>query len=162
MMKASKAVLAMLKAYNVTDVFGLPGETTLSLYEAWEEYPEIKYHLTRDERNSVFMADAYAKATGRGGICEGPSVGATHMVPGVVEAFQSCVPLIVMTTDIDLKTGPKNMLTGFDQSALFKSIAKDSLTVTDASEIPHLFRRAFRTATTGRPGPVHIRIPMDT
>ena len=89
MMKASKAVLAMLKAYNVTDVFGLPGETTLSLYEAWEEYPEIKYHLTRDERNSVFMADAYAKATGRVGICEGPSVGATHMVPGVVEAFQS-------------------------------------------------------------------------
>ena len=162
MMKASKAVLAMLKAYNVTDVFGLPGETTLSLYEAWEEYPEIKYHLTRDERNSVFMADAYAKATGRVGVCEGPSVGATHMVPGVVEAFQSCVPLIVMTTDIDLKTGPKNMLTGFDQSALFKSIAKDSLTVTDASEIPHLFRRAFRTAATGRPGPVHIRIPMDT
>ncbi|EXG78253.1 thiamine pyrophosphate-binding protein [Cloacibacillus evryensis] len=161
-MKASKAILAMLRAYDVTDVFGLPGETTLALYEAWEEYPEIKYHLTRDERNSVFMADAYAKATGRVGVCEGPSVGATHMVPGVVEAFQSCVPLIVITTDIDLKTGPKNMLTGFDQSALFKSIAKDSFTVTDASEIPHLFRRAFRTATTGRPGPVHIRIPMNT
>ena len=104
----------MLRAYDVTDVFGLPGETTLALYEAWEEYPEIKYHLTRDERNSVFMADAYAKATGRVGVCEGPSVGATHMVPGVVEAFQSCVPLIVITTDIDLKTGPKNMLTGFD------------------------------------------------
>ncbi len=162
MMKASKAILAMLKAYNVTDVFGLPGETTLSLYKAWEEFPEIRYHLTRDERNSVFMADAYARASGRVGVCEGPSVGATHMVPGVVEAFQSCVPLIVMTTDIDLKTGPKNMLTGFDQSALFKSIAKDSFTVTDASEIPHLFRRAFRIATTGRPGPVHIRIPMNT
>lgn len=152
----------MLKAYGVTDVFGLPGETTLSLYDAWKDHPEIKYHLTRDERNSVFMADAYAKASGRVGVCEGPSVGATHMVPGVVEAFQSCVPLLVITTDIDLTTGPKNMLTGFDQTALFKSIAKDSYTVNKSEEIPFLIRRAFRTATSGRPGPVHIRIPMDT
>lgn len=161
-MKANMAILEMLRAYGVTDVFGLPGETTLTLYEAWKDYPDIKYHLTRDERNSVFMADGYARATGRVGVCEGPSVGATHMVPGVVEAFQSCVPLIVMTTDIELKTGPKNMLTGFDQTALFKSITKDSLTVTKAEEIPGLFRRAFRAATTGRPGPVHIRVPMDT
>ena len=160
-LKANKAVLEMLKAYGVTDVFGLPGETTLALYEAWKEYPEINYHLTRDERNSVFMADGYAKASGRVGVCEGPSVGATHMVPGVVEAFQSCVPLIVITTDIELKTGPKNMLTGFDQAALFKSITKDSYTVNSGDELPHLFRRAFRTAVTGRPGPVHIRIPMN-
>lgn len=160
-MKAGKAILSMLRAYSVTDVFGLPGETTLSLYKEWEDFPDIRYHLTRDERNSVFMADAYAKATGKIGVCEGPSVGATHMVPGVVEAFQSCVPIIVMTTDIDLKNSLKNMLTGFDQSALFKNIAKDSYTITDAEEIPHVFRRAFRTASTGRPGPVHIRIPMN-
>ncbi|MEG1603680.1 MAG: thiamine pyrophosphate-binding protein, partial [Cloacibacillus sp.] len=62
-MKANKALLEMLKLYEVTDVFGLPGETTLSLYDAWEDYPEINYHLTRDERNSVFMADAYARSS---------------------------------------------------------------------------------------------------
>ncbi len=161
-MKANKALLEMLKLYEVTDVFGLPGETTLSLYDAWEDYPEINYHLTRDERNSVFMADAYARSSGKVGVCEGPSVGATHMVPGVVEAFQSCVPMLVITTDIDLATGPKNMLTGFDQTALFKSITKDSFTINKASEIPFLIRRAFRLASSGRPGPVHIRVPMDT
>ncbi len=160
-MNASRAIFEILKGYKVKDVFGLPGETTLSLYRAWKDYPEIKYHMCRDERSSVFMADAYAKASGRVGICEGPSVGCTHMIPGVTEAFQSCIPLICITSDIPLKFYTKNMLTGCDQTALFKSITKDSYTVNKPEELPHLFRRAFRTATTGKPGPVHIRIPSD-
>jgi len=160
-MKANKAILEMMKAYRVTDVFGLPGETTMSLYRAWKDYPEIKYHLCRDERNSVFMADAYAKSTGKIGICEGPSVGCTHMVPGVTEAFKSGVALICMTSDIPLKYGTKNMLTGCDQTAIFKGITKNSYTVNAPEELPHILRRAFREATTGRPGPIHIRIPSN-
>ncbi|MCE5202130.1 MAG: thiamine pyrophosphate-binding protein [Synergistaceae bacterium] len=160
-MNSGRAALEMLRGYRVTDIFGLPGETTLSLYRAWKDYPDIHYHLCRDERSSVFMADAYAKSSGKVGVCEGPSVGCTHMIPGVTEAFQSCVPLICITSDIPLKFGTNNMLTGCDQTALFKSITKDSYTVNRPEELPHLFRRAFRTATTGRPGPVHIRIPSD-
>lgn len=160
-MKAGRAVLEILKGYGVTDVFGLPGETTLSLYREWEDFPDIAYHMCRDERSSVFMADAYAKASGRVGVCEGPSVGSTHMVPGLAEAFQSCVPIICITSDIPLEYGTKNMLTGCDQTAIFKSVTKDTYTVNKAAELPHLLRRAFRAATTGRPGPVHIRIPCD-
>lgn len=160
-MLAGKAILEMLKLYGVTDVFGLPGETTLSLYREWEKFPEVHYHLCRDERSSVFMADAYAKSSGKVGVCEGPSVGSTHMIPGLIEALQSCVPILCFTSDIELKYGTKNMLTGFDQTALFKSVTKDTYTVTKAEELPHLIRRAFRAATTGRPGPVHIRIPSD-
>lgn len=160
-MKAARAVLEILRGYGVADVFGLPGETTLSLYREWEAFPEIKYHMCRDERNSVFMADAYAKASGRAGVCEGPSVGSTHMIPGLAEAFQSCVPVICLTSDIPLEFGTKNMLTGCDQTALFKSVTKDTYTVNTAAELPHLLRRAFRTAVAGRPGPVHIRIPCD-
>lgn len=160
-MRAGRAILEILKGYGVTDVFGLPGETTLALYREWEDFPEIGYHMCRDERSSVFMADAYAKASGRVGVCEGPSVGSTHMIPGIAEAFQSCVPLLCVTTDIPLEFGTKNMLTGCDQTALFKSVTKDTYTVNKTSELPHLFRRAFRTAVTGRPGPVHIRIPCD-
>lgn len=160
-MRAGSAILTILKGYGVTDVFGLPGETTLSLYREWDDFPEIRYHMCRDERSSVFMADAYAKASGRVGVCEGPSVGSTHMVPGLAEAFQSCVPLLCLTTDIPLEYMTKNMLTGCDQTAIFKSVTKDTYTVNKASELPHLFRRAFRAAAAGRPGPVHIRIPSD-
>ena len=160
-MNAAKALLEMLSRYGVTDVFGLPGETTLAVYREWNNYPGIAYHMCRDERSSVFMADAYAKATGRVGICEGPSVGATHMVPGVTEAFAACVPMLVFTSDVALDTAKKNMLTGFDQTAIFQGITKATYTVTKGSEIPFLIRRAFRSATSGRTGPVHIRIPHD-
>jgi acetolactate synthase-1/2/3 large subunit len=151
----------MLSRYGVTDVFGLPGETTLALYREWDGYPGIAYHMCRDERSSVFMADAYAKATGKVGICEGPSVGATHMIPGVTEAFAACVPILIFTSDVALDTTKKNMLTGFDQTAIFQGVTKETYTVTKGAEIPFLIRRAFRSATSGRPGPVHIRVPHD-
>ena len=106
-MNAAKALLEMLSLYGVTDVFGLPGETTLALYREWDAYPGIAYHMCRDERSSVFMADAYAKATGRVGICEGPSVGATHMIPGAAEAFAACVPILIFTSDVALDATKK-------------------------------------------------------
>jgi acetolactate synthase-1/2/3 large subunit len=160
-MNAAKAILSVLEKYNVTDVFGLPGETTLALYKAWEEFPNIAYRMTRDERSAVFMADAFAKATGKVGICEGPSVGATHMVPGVTEAFCACIPIIVFTSDVALDTTKKNSLTAFDQTSIFKGIVKETHTVTKGSELPFVIRRAFRVATSGKPGPIHIRIPFD-
>ena len=160
-MNASKALLEMLKGYQVEHVFGLPGETTLNWYEQWLDYPEIRHVMARDERSAAFMADGYAKISFRPGVCEGPSVGATHMLPGVAEAYKASVPMIVFTSDIPLHLEKRNMLTGIDQTALYRGVTKESITVTDASEIPHIMRRAFRLATTGRPGPVHIRLPMD-
>jgi len=153
--------MEMLKGYEVKHVFGLPGETTLNLYEQWQDYPEIEHVLARDERSAVFMADGYAKASFKPGVCEGPSVGATHMLPGVAEAYKASVPMVVFTSDIPLHLEKRNMLTGLDQTALFQGVTKESITVTDPSEIPHTIRRAFRLATTGKPGPVHVRLPMD-
>ena len=160
-MNASKAILEMLKSYDVSHVFGLPGETTLNLYEQWHNYPEIVHVMARDERSAVFMADGYAKVSYKPGICEGPSVGATHMLPGVAEAYKASVPMVAFTTDIPLHLEKMNMLTGIDQTALFSGVTKESITVTDPSEIPHVIRRAFRLATGGKPGPVHVRLPMD-
>jgi acetolactate synthase-1/2/3 large subunit len=160
-MNASKALLEMLKSYGVSHVFGLPGETTLNLYEQWHDYPEIVHVMARDERSAVFMADGYAKVSYRPGVCEGPSVGATHMLPGVAEAFKASVPMVVFTSDIPLHLEKRNMLTGIDQAALFGGVTKETITVTNPSEIPHVIRRAFRLATGGRPGPIHIRLPMD-
>ncbi|MCF7935317.1 MAG: thiamine pyrophosphate-binding protein [Synergistales bacterium] len=160
-MTAAQALLEMLRAYHVEYVFGLPGETTLGLYDAWKRFDGITHVMARDERNAVFMADGYARVSGRPGVCEGPSVGATHMIPGVVEAAKSFIPLVVMTSDIPLHMEKHNMLTGFDQTGLFAGVAKESLTATRGEEIPYLVQRAFRVATGGSPGPVHLRLPMD-
>ena len=83
------------------------------------------------------------------------------MIPGVTEAHGACIPMLVFTSDVELHTTKKNMLTGFNQTAIFEGITKESYTVTKGIELPFLIRRAFRAATSGRPGPVHIRIPMN-
>ena len=79
----------------------------------------------------------------------------------MIEAYRSSVPLIIITTDVPLYLERRNMLTAYDQSSIFRGVTKESITLTRADEIPHIVRRAFRLATTGRPGPVHLRIPMD-
>lgn len=160
-MKGSRALLETLKEYDVKHVFGLPGETSIAWYLEWLSFPEINHVLTRDERSACFMADGYAKVSFKPGICEAPSVGATHVIPGVVEAYKSYTPIIILTTDTPLNLERRNMLTGFEQTPLFESITKESLIIHKASDIPFLIGRAFRLATTGRPGPVHVRIPMN-
>ncbi len=160
-MNAARAILEMLKGYEVEYVFGLPGETTLPLYREWLDFPDVKHVLVRDERSSVFAADAYSRFSFKPGVCEGPSVGSTHMIPGMAEAYKASVPLVAFTTDIPLHMEKRNMLTGIDQTALFRGVSKETLTVTDPSEAPNTIRRAFRIATTGKPGPVHVRLPYD-
>lgn len=160
-MKGGKLVLEMLKAQGVDVVFGLPGETTLGWYEAWKTFPDIRHVLTRDERSASYMAEAYAKATGRPGVFEMPSPGALHGAPGVVEAFKASVPVVFFTSDVPFNTDKKNMLTGMEQGRVYEPITKETILVTKAADIPFLIRRAFRVATSGRPGPVHVRIPSD-
>jgi len=160
-MNAARALLEMLHRYKVEYVFGLPGETTLGLYDEWKRFEGVTHVMARDERHAVFMADGYSRTSGRPGVCEGPSVGATHMIPGIVEAMKSCISLIVMTSDIPLGMDKRNMLTGFDQTSLFAPFVKESLTAHRGEDVPFLVRRAFRVATSGCPGPVHLRLPMD-
>lgn len=160
-MKASRLLLEMLRGYEVSHVFGLPGETTLPLYEEWLDFPEIRHVVARDERSASFMAEGYAKFSFKPGVCEAPSVGATHVLPGCAEAYKGATPIVFLVSDIPLDLEPRNMLTGLDQSSLFSGITKESLTLVKPQQVSHLVRRAFRVATTGRPGPVHIRLPMD-
>jgi len=160
-MKGSRALLEMLKGYRVDHVFGLPGETTLPLYAEWVDFPDVKHVMFRDERSACFAADAYARVSFKPGLCESPSVGSTHIIPAIAEAYYSSTPIIALTTDVPLYLHKKNMLTAIDQTSLFKGITKETMTITKGIEIPHVIRRAFRLATTGKPGPVHVRIPMD-
>lgn len=160
-MNGAQIILKMLELHGVKHVFGLPGETTIGWYKEWREHSDIEYVLTRDERTASYAAEAYAKITGRPCVLEAPSPGVTHCTPGMTEAYLSSVPIIYFSSDIPINQDKKHGLTGIDQTALYESISKESFVITNAKEIPFLLRRAFRVATSGRPAPVHIRVPIN-
>ncbi len=162
-MTGAEAMVRMLQAYGVRDIFGLCGDTTLPFYDAMARLDhKITHYLTRDERHAAYMADGYARVTGRPGVCEGPSGGgATYILPGVVEANESSVPVLAITTDVSTTSRGKYPLTELDQVALFKPLTKWNASIDRADKLPDMMRRAFREMTTGRPGAVHLALPFD-
>lgn len=160
-MNGAQAILKMLELHGVTHVFGLPGETTIGWYKEWQQHSSIEYVLTRDERTASFAAEAYAKVSGRPCVLEAPSPGVTHCTPGIAEAYLSSVPVIYFSSDIPINQDKRHGLTGLDQTALYSSICKESFYLTNVKDIPFMLRRAFRVATSGRPAPVHIRVPIN-
>jgi acetolactate synthase-1/2/3 large subunit len=108
------------------------------------------------------MADGYARVTGRPGVCEGPSGGgATYLLPGIVEANESAVPVLGITSDVSVGARGKFPLTELDQLALYQPLTKWNTRIDRADQIPHAVRSAFRAMTTGRPGATHICVPYD-
>ncbi|MGV3549409.1 thiamine pyrophosphate-binding protein [Rhizobium sp.] len=160
-LNGAQVILRMLELHGVKHVFGLPGETTIGWYKEWQESSGIEYVLTRDERTASFAAEAYAKITGRPCVLEAPSPGVTHCTPGITEAYLSSVPVIYFSSDIPINQDKRHGLTGIDQTALYASISKESFYLTNVKDIPFMMRRAFRVATSGRPAPVHIRVPIN-
>jgi len=160
-MKGADAILEILAEYSVSHVFGLIGETSFPLYESWSRHPEINHILARDERNAVIMADGYSRAGKRPGISEVPGVGASYILPGMVEANNSGTPMIILSSDISLSSEKRNFLTEYDKSAIFRSVTKEYISVNTGNDIPRLLRRAFRATTTGRMGPVFVRFPIN-
>ncbi|MCY0154099.1 thiamine pyrophosphate-binding protein [Hoeflea alexandrii] len=160
----AEALVRMLKAYKVTDVFGLCGDTSLPLYDVLARQDHgIRHFLTRDERHAAYMADGYARVTGKPGVCEGPSGGgATYMLPGVVEANESSIPVLAITSDVATTSRGRYPLTELDQTALFRPVTKWNASLDDAARLPTMVRQAFRAMTTGRPGAVHLALPFNT
>jgi acetolactate synthase-1/2/3 large subunit len=159
----AEAMVRMLTAHGVSHIFGLCGDTSLPFYDALARLDhDITHILTRDERHAAYMADAYARVTGRVGVCEGPSGGgATYILPGVVEANESSVPVLAITTDVATTSAGRFPLTELDQQALFAPLTKWNGTLRDAAALPRTVRRAFREMTTGRPGAAHLCLPFD-
>jgi acetolactate synthase-1/2/3 large subunit len=162
-LNGAEAVVRMLDAYGVRHIFGLCGDTSLPLYDAlYRLEHRIAHVLTRDERGAAYMADGYARASGKPGVCEAPSGGgATYLLPGLVEANESSVPILGITSDVPVLSRGRYPLTEVDQRTLYRPLTKWN-TVCDRSEqVPHAIRTAFRQMTTGRPGAAHIGLPHD-
>ena len=163
LISGADAAVRMLQHHGVRHIFGLCGDTSLPFYDALARLDHgIEHILTRDERSAGYMADAYARVTGRVGVCEGPSGGgATYILPGVVEANESSIAMVSITSDVPVTARGRYPLTALDQKALFAPLTKWNTVVDEVGQIPHVFRTAFRAATTGRPGATHIGLPYD-
>ena len=159
----AEAVVEMLKAHGVETIFGLCGDTSLPLYDALARLPHgMKHVLTRDERHAAYMADGYARVSGKVGVCEGPSGGgATYILPGLVEANESSVPVLAINTDVSVSSRGRFTLTELDQKALMKPLTKWNAVLDRSADIPRVLRKAFEEMTTGRPGAAHIALPFD-
>jgi len=161
-MTGAEAVVEMLRAHGVEVIFGLCGDTSLPLYDALARQGSIRHVLTRDERHAGYMADGYARVTGRVGVCEGPSGGgATYLLPGLVEANESSIPVLGINTDVSVSSRNRFTLTELDQRALMKPLTKWNAILDRAADIPRTFRAAFESMTTGRPGSTHVALPFD-
>ncbi|MEO8145496.1 MAG: thiamine pyrophosphate-binding protein [Betaproteobacteria bacterium] len=162
-MSGAEAMVRMLQLHGVKHIFGLCGDTSLPFYDALYRLDHGMQHiLTRDERSAAYMADGYARVSGRVGVCEGPSGGgATYLLPGIVEANESSIPVLGITTDIATTSRGRYTLTELDQEALYRPLTKRSEVIDRADRLPEAVRRAFRVMTTGRPGTAHLGLPFD-
>ncbi|MDG4719753.1 MULTISPECIES: thiamine pyrophosphate-binding protein [Thalassospira] len=162
-MRGSDILADMLIAYGVETVFGVPGDTNVPFYEALQEREgKIRHVMARDERSAGFMADAYGRFTNKPGVFECPSgAGAMYSLPPVAESNASSVPVILLTIDIPLPGEGKGVLTELDCAKLFEPVTKMSVQVKSVEKLPEIIRRAFRVATSGKPGAVHLQIPED-
>ena len=156
-----EALARMLAAHKVGPMFGMGGFQLLPFYDAVRRLGLVHY-LINDERCGIFAADAYAKVTGRVGVCDatlGP--GATNLITGMVEALNAGSPLVVIVGDSNREHSWKNMTQECRQVEILGPAAKEIIRVEAIQRIPALVRRAFAVATSGRPGPVVLDVPED-
>ena len=161
MMTGAVAVLESLKREGVDVVFGLPGGVLLPLYDAIYQ-SDIRHILVRHEQGAAHMADGYARATGKVGVCiatSGP--GATNLVTGIANAYMDSVPMVAITGQVNTWLIGKDAFQEADITGITLPITKHNYLLRSAKDITRVFREAFYIARTGRPGPVLIDLPRD-
>lgn len=159
----AELLVASLGAAGLTTIFGVPGDTGVAFYDALESNTAgVRHVLARDERHAAFMADAFARATGRIGVVEVSSGGgATFAVGGLGEARASGIPVLVLTSDIHRASRGTGALTEIHQPDLFKAVSKRVISVDAAADIPAAVAELAAVAVAGRPGPVVLIVPED-
>lgn len=160
-MTGGEAVVETLTRFGVEMMFGLPGDQT-HIYDAIHRRATIRHILVRHEQAAAHMADAYARATGKVGVCDatvGP--GATNLISGIAEAFLSGIPVVAIISDIRADWRGRDCFQEIDQINVFRPITKKVFCIDHAERIPELMARAFQIAATGRPGPVAISFPLN-
>jgi acetolactate synthase-1/2/3 large subunit len=160
-MRAVDAIMECLKAEGVDVVFGYPGGANLPTYDAFYD-AGIHHVLVRHEAGAGHAAEGYAKATGRVGVAFGTSgPGATNLVTPIMDAMMDSVPVVFFTGQVRTELLGTDGFQEADTIGITMPAVKHSFLITDPREIPRTIHEAFHIASTGRPGPVVIDLPMD-
>src|SRR5512133_3091812 len=122
-----------------------------------ERRTDIKRLHVHGEKAAAYMADGYARASDKPGICMAQVIGALNLAAGLRDAYLAHSPIIAMTGGRDPKTKFRKVYQEIDDVPAFEPVTKMNVTIDDVSRIPDMLRQAFRTATTGAPGPVHLQ-----
>jgi acetolactate synthase-1/2/3 large subunit len=146
----------MLAGYGVTHVFMVPAVLRRTFVEM-ERRTKIKRIHTHGEKAAAYMADGYARASGRPGICMAQVVGALNLAAGLRDAYLAHSPVIAMTGGRDPKTKFRQVYQEVDDVPAFEAVTKLNATVDEVARIPDMVRQAFRAAVSGAPGPVHLQ-----
>jgi acetolactate synthase-1/2/3 large subunit len=161
-MTGAQAIIASLEAEGVDTIFGYPGGTVIKIYDALYDSKKIHHVLARHEQGAAHMADGYARATGKPGVClvtSGP--GATNTVTAIATACMDSVPMIVITGQVARGAIGTDAFQEADTVGITMPIVKHSYLLQSTADLTRTFREAFYLATTGRPGPVVIDVPSD-
>ncbi len=160
-LNGGQALIKALEMEGVEVMFGLPGGAILPVYDPIIDSP-IRHILVRHEQGAGHMAEGFAHATGRPGVCmvtSGPA--ATNVVTPLCDAYMDSVPMVCITGQVPFSAIGTDAFQECDTVGVTRSVTKHNELITQAQDIPLMVRQAFHLATTGRPGPVLLDVPKD-
>ncbi len=156
-MTGAQCLADMLKGYGVSHVFHVPAVLRTTFAEMERRDTGIKRLHVHGEKAAAYMADGYARASGRPGICMAQVIGALNLAAGLRDAWLAHSPVIAMTGGREPKTKFRKVYQEIDDLPAFEPVTKFNATVDDVSRFPDMVRQAFRVAVSGTPGPVHLQ-----
>ena len=155
-MTGAQAIARMLEDYGVTHIFHVPAILRRTMVEL-EASTSIKRVRTHGEKSAAYMADGYARASRRPGICMAQTVGALNLAAGLRDAWLAHSPVIALTGGRDPATKFRKVYQQNDDVPVFDAVTKFNATVDSVERFPDMVRQAFRVAVSGTPGPVHLQ-----
>ena len=161
MISGAEIMVKCLQNEGVTMAFGYPGAAICPFYDEINK-TEIRHILVRSEQNAAHAASGYARTSGKPGVCivtSGP--GATNLITGLAAAYMDSIPLIAITGQVNSEQLGRDVFQEADITGACESFTKHSYLVKNTEDLPRVFKEAFHIATTGRPGPVLIDVPLD-
>ena len=160
-MIGAQILIECLEREGVEIMFGYPGGVVLPIFDRLYD-SKIKFILTRHEQGAAHAADGYARSTGKVGVClatSGP--GATNLITGIANAYMDSIPMVAITGQVKTFLIGNDAFQEVDVTGITRSISKHNYLVKDVLDLARVIREAFHIASTGRPGPVVVDIPVD-
>ncbi|MBA3065690.1 biosynthetic-type acetolactate synthase large subunit [bacterium] len=158
----AEIILKCLERECVDTIFGIPGGSVLPLFDKIYSNKKIKLFLTRHEQGAAHMADGYARASGKVGVCVATSgPGATNLVTGLATALLDSIPMVAVTGQVASHLVGNDAFQEADTTGITRPVTKQNFLVIDVKDLSKTFAQAFYLARTGRPGPVLIDVPVD-